>query len=303
MYKNSIKLNFIFPELKIVDLFTKIENQIKNNFPFSITNFNSINQSENNIESELNDNNGSYTISIEDSNILTFNQNDKPTNFNTKEEKNNSLNQNKLDLLKKDLYFQSKHLGRKRKGENKISKHNKYSNDNIHRKCKHFILNCALEFINERLKEIYNGNIGNGIYVKKLLPIGSLQKLDLSANFSKNFLNKTLREIFSADISKKYNNFLSNHNSMIIKKLLNEKDENKKVCLQKLFSITFLQCVQKFIGINNIKELDGFKTFDEYKKQLNDEPEYIEKLKNFLINFEEKIQCKKERKKGKIKIE
>ena len=90
---------------------------------------------------------------------------------------------------------------------------------------------------------------------------------------------------------------------MIIQKLLNEKDENKKVCLQKLFSITFLQCVQKFIGINNIKELDGFKTFDEYKKQLNDEPEYIEKLKNFLINFEEKIQCKKERKKGKIKIE
>ena len=89
---------------------------------------------------------------------------------------------------------------------------------------------------------------------------------------------------------------------MIIKRLLNEKDENKKTCFQKLFKITFLQCLEKFIGINDIEELEGFQTFNEYKKQLNEEPKYIETLKNFFLNFEKDIVSKKGRKPKNRKI-
>ena len=324
MFNDSFNLSSIIPELEFQELINKFEIENQNNFPFPKTNLNSTNQSEFKLESELNDDCVLQKISEEDNNKLDLKKNEKSTFCTNDEIKNSykkefiekknieSLNINEryffekkeIDLLKKNLNFSNKHLGRKRKYEKSEgdSDHDKFAGDNVHRKCKHIILSFALEFINEKLKKIYNGNIGNGVFEKKLLSIGSSQKIDLTANFSKNFLYKTLGEIFSGNISLKYKNYLPEHNSILIKRLLNEKDENKRICIQKLFKITFLQCVEKFIGTNNIEELEGFQTFNEYKKQLNDDQKYIETLKKFFLNFEKDIQKKKGRKNYKKEI-
>ena len=53
-------------------------------------------------------------------------------------------------------------LGRKRKGDNKKGKHNRFSDDILRRKCKHILLKFVFIFINEIIKKVYNNNIGNG---------------------------------------------------------------------------------------------------------------------------------------------
>ena len=202
---------------------------------------------------------------------------------NVKDEKND---------LKQKLFVFTKR-GRKTKEDDSIRKHNKYTTDNLRRKCKYILINNILDFINEKIKEIYDSNIGDGMSKKELLPLNQKAKFEIGIEFNKKLLNKTIGEIFSDNISQKFTNYLPNHNQTIIQRLLNDKDEYKKNCLQKLFNITFLQCLKKFIGIESIEELDGLKTFYEIKSITNEEPEYINALKYYFLKFEENV--KKER--------
>ena len=98
-----------------------------------------------------------------------------------------------------------------------------------------------------------------------------------------------MNEIFSFGISKKYTSFLSNHNEIVIKRILNDKDEDKRKKFEKLFSLTFIDCLKKFVGENNFDEFDGFPTFYEVKLKLNEDSDYLEKIKETLINFEDII--------------
>ena len=207
------------------------------------------------------------------------------SNFETniKDEKND---------LKQKLFIFTKR-GRKTKEDDSIRKHNKYTTDNLRRKCKYILINNILDFINEKIKEIYDSNIGDGMSKKELLPLNQKAKFEIGIEFNKKLLNKTIGEIFSDNISQKFTNYLPNHNQTIIQRLLNDKDEYKKNCLQKLFNITFLQCLKKFIGIESIEELDGLKTFYEINSILKEEPEYINTLKYYFLKFEENV--KKER--------
>ena len=54
-------------------------------------------------------------------------------------------------------------LGRKRKNDDSPGLHNKFSSDNLIRKCKHIILSKVIDFINQKIKDIYNGKIGDNI--------------------------------------------------------------------------------------------------------------------------------------------
>ena len=63
--------------------------------------------------------------------------------------------------------------------------------------------------------------------MKKLLDIGQEYKSDNTGKYMRKFLKKTLKEIFSVKISTKYTSFLSNHNEIVIKKILNDKDGDK----------------------------------------------------------------------------
>ena len=62
-----------------------------------------------------------------------------------------------------------KKCGRKRFRPNKYNKeHNKFSDDNIIRRCKHLVRKNVLQFIINQIKKEYNGNIGKGIFKKEL---------------------------------------------------------------------------------------------------------------------------------------
>ena len=287
MFNDIYNLNFANQDLQSIDDFYNFDiNQFQSFPPSSSIIFIPDIKKEGKINSRVNNINISKKIKEKSDNNFEFKEYNKHKidginkgeNISINEQKKNGavdiLEQLKAEYLnKKDI--SEKKLGKKRKNCNSYEKHTKFSDDNIQRKCITIIINNSLEFINKRIEKIYNGNIGNGMNCKKLLNV----------QIRPNFL--------------KYTNYLSNHNSLMIKKLLNEKDQDKRMHLEKLFGITFLQCVKKFVGIYNSEELDEFITFNEYKDKLKQEPEYLEALKDYLINFEENIRRKKPKKKKK----
>ena len=202
--------------------------------------------------------------------------------------------------LKSNLIIKKKKVGRKRKLD--YEDNHKIANDNMIRKCKHLVINNCIEFLNFQIKKIYHNNIGEGILIMKILDINQVQKSDNKLETTKLFLNKKLSEIFSVDISSKYTSFLPAHNKILISRLLNEEDIEKREKFQKIFNLTFANCIQLFLGNNNkYIEFEGFPVLDEIKDELNEDNEYLEKIKNFLLNLEDIIKHKKPRKRNKKK--
>ena len=193
--------------------------------------------------------------------------------------------------LKSNLNVKKKKVGRKRKLD--YEENLKITNDNMIRKCKHLVITYCMEFLNYQIKKLYHDDIGEGIRIKKILDINNEQKVDNKLESTKVFLNKTLIEIFSVNISPKYTSFLPGHNRILIENLLNEKDEDKREKFKKIFNLTFSDCIQLFLGKNDKNyELDGFPVFDEIRGELNENDKYLEKIKNYLLNFESIINSK-----------
>ena len=203
--------------------------------------------------------------------------------------------------LKSNLRIKKKKVGRKRKLDYEDNQDNhKIVNDNMIRKCKYLVINNCIEFLNFQIRNIYHNDIGEGILMKKILDINQQQKSDNKLETTKLFLNKRLIDIFSVDISPKYTSFLPAHNRLLISKLLNEEDIEKKEKFKKIFNLTFADCIQLFLGNNSkFNGLEGFPVFDEIKGDLNENDKFLGKLKNYLINFEEIIRNKKPRKRNK----
>ena len=308
MINDDFNLNFNIPNLpNIDDISIPDGNQLQSIPSFSSMNFildekDLLNSNENiispqfkaiNIDNcKLKDNNNELL-----DNICEINKRDKISKNIEKEKEPVKL----FKLLKNKhlkLKDSPKTLLNKKRKNNSNEKHTKFSEDNIERKCINIILNICLEFINKRIKIIYNGNLGKGVNCKKLFNI-NMQPYFFTVDFKKSLLHKTLGEIFSDQISMKYTNYLPNYNILMIKSLLNEKEPDKKKYLEKLFGITFIQCVKKFVGIYNSEELEGFITFNEYKDKLNGGSKYLKVLKDYLINFEENINKKKSKTKKK----
>ena len=187
--------------------------------------------------------------------------------------------------------------GRKTKREDSEIPHNKFANDNLRKKSKHIILSEILTFLNLKLKEIYKNDLGNGILLRQLLTLNHKEKANINIIENQNFIKKTLQEIYSEDISKRYTNFPRNHNKELINRLLNEEDEEKKNYFTKLFNISFSEALHHFQGKIIIKELLGLKTYKEAIKNYEKEKDYHENLIFHLNNFEEIINSKKPRKK------
>ena len=191
-----------------------------------------------------------------------------------------------------------KNLGRKRKSSNEIGEHNKYSEDNLIRKIKSFVISYLSNFINSFICRIY-GNIGEGIFKKELKKMNQNQIIDTKNN--KEFLCKTLKDIFSEDISRKYNNYPKEHNRNLIQKLLNEEDEDKREKFKNLFSLTFLDCLKHIRGSKYLKELEGLESYDNMFKQFENDKEYFALLNHCIFNFEIIIMRKRKRKISKKK--
>ena len=208
--------------------------------------------------------------------------------------KNNIFLGKEKQFIKDNFMLKKKILGRKKKYSKEKGKHNKYSEDNIIRKIKSTLLSCLSNFINNKIYRIYNGNVGKGILIKELKKMNQNQIIDSKRN--KEFLNKTLKDIFSNEISSKYTNYHLEYNRELIKILLNEQDESKRMQFQNLFSLSFLNCLMHFRGSKYFDELEGLEYFDDIAEKFEDDKEYLELFRYYVNNFEEIIIRKRQRK-------
>ena len=206
--------------------------------------------------------------------------------------------QNEIKELKQNL----KPLGKKRGRTGTTGAHNKFSDDNIRKKCKHIVLNILFNFINEKINKKYNNQQGKGIFAKKLLAINQKQKSDASILFNKDFLNKSIGDIFSEKISGKYTNFPPYHNKFLINFLKKDEEKDDNKYFQILFNLSFLDCLKHFRKSIYIKELDGMKNIELLKEQFNDNEEYLKLLNYYFMNYENIINRKKIRKANKKQI-
>jgi len=185
-------------------------------------------------------------------------------------------------------------LGRKKRAESQDGEHNKFSDDNLRKKVKHLVLDTAFNFINNKINEIYKGNIGHGIFIKKLLLLNQKQKSESSIQYNKDFLQKTLGEIFSEKISSRYTKHNPYHNYFLIKALTSDKNENNNY-FKKLFNITFIDCLEHFIGNKKVEELEGLDTFENIKTKYEDDADYLKSLKFCIMNYKKIINNKRTR--------
>ena len=129
--------------------------------------------------------------------------------------------------------------------EGKKMKLAQFSDDNLPKKCRHLLL-----------------NIGNNIYRKESLTLNKSQKSKANLIYERLFVNKKISDILSDNISTRYTNFPPNHNKLLIEKLRKDEDKYKRVYINKLFDLTFKECLGHFIGKNSFEKLEGMKGFD-----------------------------------------
>ena len=198
---------------------------------------------------------------------------------------------------KNDPMTLGKKRGRNNTGE---GEHNKFSDDNLRRKCKHLVLKSLFNYINKNLKKIYK-NIGYGIFKKQLLTINQKQKSNATVLFNRDFLNKTIGDIFSEEISNRYTTYMPTHNKDLINFLKNEENSNIAKYFNDLFNLRFIDCLKHFRGTQKFEVLEGLEGFDSIKEKYENDKDYLKSLNYYIMNYEDIINNKRIRK-GKSKI-
>lgn len=162
----------------------------------------------------------------------------------------------------------------------------KYDFDSSRKKLKHLVLKSLLGFINNK--------IDNNEHKIKLLEYEKTK--DTKIKFEKSFMYKTIGDIFSNTISKKYTSLTKDereNNNINNIDILKKNEEIKDI-----LDLTFVQCLNHFIGKNPNVLLNGMKTLEEYK--LNDK-KHEEKLKDYGLKYENSVLTSKERNRKKKK--
>ena len=125
---------------------------------------------------------------------------------------------------------------------------------------------------------------------KELFTINQNQKVDSHSKFNKDFLNKSIKDILSEDITTRITYYEKDHNKKFIENLI----KDKKLKFENLFNITFIEYLEHFAGVKYIEELKGLKLFKEYKEYIinkyskNDDSFYYN-LEAFIKDYRKKI--------------
>ena len=234
-----------------------------------------------------------------DSNIINIIMpTDKDKDKDKENEKAFLINDNK-----KGEKIEKEHLkfGRKKKNSSETGKHNKYSGDNLIRKCKGIILHALYLLINSIIEENYKNEPNYNKKLKKLLKINQFQIINSDVNYNKSFLKKKVKDIFSEDVTMRCSRYSSDHNKKLIKSLLAERDEKKKKIFTKIFELTFLECLEHFRGTKCIKELNNLTKYEEVCKGFEQDEDYLYSFKYYIDNYETIMENKKPREKTKKK--
>ena len=208
----------------------------------------------------------------------------------------------KNNIYLKKPFKEKKLCGRKKKSNEGLGEHNKFSDDNLIRRIKNIVLENLSVFINQKILSVYSGDNPNSLKDKQLFKLGQKQVERSKVDYNKSFLNSTLQSIFSEDISTKYKKYNLKHNKILIEQLLNEKNEEVQLIFKDIFNLTFIECLKHFRGSIIIKELSGMKTFKDYLDKTdfgNNSKEYKEILIIFMNNFEKIIMEKHSRTRSK----
>ena len=185
----------------------------------------------------------------------------------------------------------------------------KFRTDNINKKIRCILLKNLEIFINHKINEIHNNNIGHGKTIKRI----RISKINIIENsriiFKQMLLKKTLLEIFSENIKPIFTNYPLDKNKKLIEELLNEKDDDKRNYFKNLFNLTFLDYLEHFTTKRVIEELQGLKTFLDIKNDENelkrlklDDKEYLNSFEDFLNNYEEKLKLLNKKRKRRIHV-
>ena len=195
-------------------------------------------------------------------------------------------------------------LNKKRKRSNKlINELNCYNPDKIRKKIRIMTLRSVGFFINQQIKIIYNNDIKKGILERQFIEMNKKNLSHSTVEFDKNFLRKKLKEILSEKISEKYSNYPPDKNKKLVEELINS--EIGGPYFQKLFELTFLDCLEHIRGSKKFNELIGLMNmekmlnYEEFKIDKND----IQLYEGFINTYEKIINEKKSRKPKKPKNE
>lgn len=203
----------------------------------------------------------------------------------------NSNDSNSLNILQK-----KRNLSFDKKGEKEDL--DKYLRDNLLRRVKKIALDSLLKFDNDIIKKIYKNNIGNGIVIKKLFKNNYFQIKCIGVVFNKELLKRSQGEILSSNITTRFTYYPLDHNKKLIEELINEKDLEKREIFRNIFNKTLLECIEHAIGKKHFKELEGLEIiFEKELLNLNENDEYKKQLKNVFNDIEKIYNEKKARKK------
>ena len=203
----------------------------------------------------------------------------------------------KENILSKRPFKDKKNIGRKKKEYKGLGEHTKFSDDNIIKKVKNAILQIIRIFINQKIQAVYACKDEKNFKEKKLFKLKQNESTGPKTDFIKDFLEKTLGVIFSGDISSKISLYPLTHNKKLIESLINDKDEIKRNIFNRIFNLTFADCLNHFRGSKRIEELEGINMLEDYLKdqKINNDKEYCTLFKYFVNNLEIIINTKKSR--------
>ena len=137
--------------------------------------------------------------------------------------------------------------------------------DSIRKKLKRLVLKYCLEFI--------NANIPKKKYAIKKIESNQVKKTKV--DFERMFMYKTLGDIFSSKVSRKYTSVINPENYNKIRINYFKSRDGK---LRHIFNLEFIECLNHFIGKDTKEELAGMKTIEDvFFKD--------EKKKRNLINY------------------
>ena len=208
------------------------------------------------------------------------------------------------ELSKEDLKNIHSHIkkakGRKLKNSKDQGFHNKFTFDNIIRKIKAISMQSFFNFFNNKIKEVYKDSEVKSLWGLKKLNQSQIKNSNIEYN--RLFFEKSLKDIFSDNITTKWKTEERDHNKKLIEKLLNEENKGKKIIFEKILNYKFIDIV-KYLrgereGLDELKGLD----FDEYMwKKIKRDENYLKDFKYNMENIEKLIQNKKPRIKKKYK--
>ena len=179
----------------------------------------------------------------------------------------------------------------KKKRKSKESKF--YDHISLIRKSLNEILKNLLNFSNKSISNFYGQKNNNEILAKQLKKI---EKKKLNYNEPESFLNKSLKDIFSLDISPKYKNYKPNFNKNLIESLIEDESKTKSQYFRNFFNLKFIDCLSHFKGEKIVKELKDLSLFENIKQEYKDDENYFGSLRDYIVHFDEIIKIKENKK-------